>query len=95
MKRAHSHHHHGCLGATCDECGKALGWNDGWSVCPLGCGFIAARCNACGGLVAAQRDAHTHNCPHARRVRFERPTTLTQRYAMARRWRRAGTYTKS
>jgi len=82
-------------GAVCDECGKPLGWNDGWSVCPLGCGFIAARCNQCGGLAAARHTAHTHHCPHARRVKFERPSTLVQRYAMARRWRRARTATKS
>lgn len=88
-------HRHAGLGAHCDECGKPLGWNDGWSVCPLGCGHISARCNQCGGLPEARRAAHTHKCPRARRVRFKRQSTLVQRYAMARRWRRARTATKS
>lgn len=94
MSRSRAHRHTG-VDAHCDECGKALGWNDGWSVCPLGCGFISARCNTCGGLIAARHEAHTHRCPHARRVKFERPNTLVQRYDMARRWRRARTATKT
>jgi hypothetical protein len=86
---------YGTLGAKCDQCGESLAWDDGWSVCPLGCGYISARCNHCGGLIAARKAAQSHRCAHARRVRYERPNTLVQRYAMARRWRRARTATKS